>query len=112
MSFATQHGMHLREWILDSGATKHMTSNGVAFDTYEVIAPSNVYLNNDNIVQAIGMGSIVNEVLVKGKIKRICIKYVLHMPKFASKFALSKQGFVKHSESEIQPKRMHCETYQ
>lgn len=65
-----------------------MTSNGVAFDTYEVIAPSNVYLNDDNIVQAIGMGSIVNDVLVKGKIKRICIKYVLHMPKLKANLLL------------------------
>jgi hypothetical protein len=66
MPFATQHETHLCEWIMDLGVTKHMTSHGVAFDTYKVIAPSNFYLVDDNIVQAI-MGSILNEVPVKGK---------------------------------------------
>jgi hypothetical protein len=52
---------------MDLGVTNHMTSHGVAFDTYEVIAPSNFYLVDDNIMQAIRMGSILNEVPVKGK---------------------------------------------
>ena len=106
MPFATQHETHLCKWIMDSRVSKHMTSHGVAFDTYEVIAPSNVSLDDDNIVQAIIVGSIINEVLLKGKKKRICINYiyVLHMPKL--------QGFVKRTESEIQPKRMHCKMYQ
>ena len=38
-AFATQHEVHLkniRKWIMNSEATKHTTSYGVAFDTYEV----------------------------------------------------------------------------
>ena len=52
---------------MDSGATKHMTSHRATFDTYEVVASQNVHLGNDSIVEAIGMGSIVVEVIIKGK---------------------------------------------
>jgi hypothetical protein len=38
-------------------------------------------MGDDSIVEAIGMGSILVEVMVKGRIKRIRIKDVLHVPK-------------------------------
>lgn len=57
-----------------------MTSNRVEFDTYEVIARFNVNLGDISILRATGMGSIVVEVLVRGKTRRICIKHVLHVP--------------------------------
>lgn len=38
----------------------------MAFDTYEVIAPINVHLGNDSIMEDFEMGYIVIEVLVKG----------------------------------------------
>lgn len=47
------------------------------FDTYEVIASCNVYLDDDSVVKLIRMNSIVVEVMVRGKIKRICIKEAL-----------------------------------
>jgi hypothetical protein len=36
-----------------------MTSHRVAFYTYKVIAPYNIYLDNDSLVKMIGMDSIV-----------------------------------------------------
>jgi hypothetical protein len=66
---------------MDSGATKHMTPHKAAFDMYEVIPTRNVHMGDDSIVEAIGMGSILVEVLVKGRTKRIRIKDVLHVPK-------------------------------
>lgn len=51
-----------------------MIFHRTTFDTCEGIVPRNAYLDNDNIVRAIGMGSIVVEVLVRGKIKIICIE--------------------------------------
>lgn len=59
---------------MDSGASNHMASCRMTFYTYKVIVAYNVYLDDDSIMETIGMGSIVVEVMVKGKIQRICIK--------------------------------------
>jgi hypothetical protein len=64
-----------------SGATKHMTSHPYAFDTYEVLTSRNVHLGDDSILEAIGIGSIVAEVMVRGKINKIRINDCLHVPK-------------------------------
>ena len=64
---------------MDLGAIKPMTSYMTTFDTYVVIAPSNVYLGDNNVVEAIEMGSIVVETFVRSKINRICIKDVFYV---------------------------------
>lgn len=57
--------------------------------------PCNVSLGDNNIVETIRLGSIVIEVMVKGKIKRICIMDALDVPKLEvnvlllSKFSLN-----------------------
>lgn len=48
------------KWILDSKASKHMTSHRTTFDI-KVIAPSNVCLDDNKVVKAIGMGSICEQ---------------------------------------------------
>ena len=58
-----------------------MTSHRLAFDIYDVLTSQNVYLGDDNILEAIGIGSIVVEVIVKGKISKIRIKKSFHVPK-------------------------------
>jgi hypothetical protein len=83
-AFATKDGDHCKaicKWIMDSGATKHMTPHRAAFDMYEVIPIHNMHMGDDSIVEAIGMGSILVEVMGKGRTKRIRIKDVLHVPK-------------------------------
>jgi hypothetical protein len=83
-AFTMQHTTHARsmsEWIMDSGATKHMTSHRLAFDTYEVLTSRSVHLGDDSILEAIGIGSIVMEVMVRGKINKIRINECLHVPK-------------------------------
>lgn len=70
---------------------KHITSYRAAFDTYEIIAPRHAHLGNDNFMEAIGIGCIIVEMMVKGKTKRICIKDVLHMSKLqANLLSMSK----------------------
>lgn len=54
------------------------------FDTYEVIAPCNVYVDDDSVVKAIGMGFIVVEAIVRGKINQIGINDVFHVNNFKS----------------------------
>ena len=36
------HFKSMYKWIMDSGASKHMTLHKAAFDTYEVIIPRNM----------------------------------------------------------------------
>jgi hypothetical protein len=58
-----------------------MTPHKATFDIYEVIPTRNVHMGDDSIVEAIGIRSILVEVMVKGRTRRIRIKDVLHVPK-------------------------------
>jgi hypothetical protein len=90
-AFVTKDGDHCKaicKWIMDSGATKQMTPHKAAFDMYEVIPTRNVHMGDDNIVEAIGMGSIFVEVMVKGQSKKIRIKDVLHVRKLHANLLL------------------------
>lgn len=64
----------------------------MTFDTYEVIAPRNVYLGVDSVVEAIGMDSIVVKVMVEGIIEINCTtRMFFHVPKLQTNlFSLSK----------------------
>ena len=90
----------LSKWIVDSGATKHMTPYKCSFATYEPIEATSVLMGDNGVVEAIGMGSIVVEVVVGGKTKKITFKDVLHVPKMKSNLlSVSKlvmRGFVVH----------------
>ena len=61
---------------MDLEASNYITSCRTAFDMYEVIASHNIYLDDDNVVKTIGIDSIVIKVMVKDKIKIICIKNI------------------------------------
>lgn len=56
---------------MDLGATKHMTSYKIAFDTYKVISPRNIRLGDDRGFEAIMMGSINMGVERRCKMTRI-----------------------------------------
>ena len=45
-----------------------MTLHRATLDTYEIIASHNVHLADNNVVEAIEMGSIIVEAIVKVKI--------------------------------------------
>ena len=75
------HSTSICKWIMNSGASKYTTWQSVVFDTYDVITSRNVHLSDNNIVQVIGMRSIVVESILKDKINQICIKDVLHVSK-------------------------------
>ena len=68
------------KWIMDSGATKHMTLHRTTFNTYEVISPRDVRLSDGSMAAAIGMGSIVGGVETRGKANTICIMDALLVP--------------------------------
>ena len=82
--FIMRNGTHSKsvcKWIMDSWATIHIPSHRAVFDTYEIIASHNVHLGDDSVVKALGMESIVMEVIVRGKINREQKKYALYIPK-------------------------------
>ena len=72
--------------IMDSCASKHSTLHKVVFDTYEVITPCNVHLDDNSVVQTIGMEFLVVEAILEDKINQICIKNVLHVSKLYANF--------------------------
>lgn len=77
------------------GSKKRMTFGRTTFDTYKVIAPFNVYLGDDSVVETIRMGSTLIKVMVKDKKKRTCIKDLLPCVQVASKIDHGEQILVK-----------------
>ena len=74
------HSKSVCKYIIDLGASKHMTLYRATFDTYEITVSCNVYLDDNSIVKAIGMGSIMVETIFKCIINQIHIEYVFSMP--------------------------------
>jgi hypothetical protein len=69
------------DWIIDSGATQHMTFEQKWFTTYESIIPQKVYMGDDTILEAIDKRSIKATMQVGGKMLLITITQVLQVPK-------------------------------
>jgi hypothetical protein len=69
------------DWIIDSGATQHMTFEREWFTTYESIVPQKEYMGDDTILEAIGKGNIKATMQVGGRVSFITITQVLHVPK-------------------------------
>ena len=59
-------------WIIDSGATAHMTYDRNLFQTYQDIIPFEVYTGNKEILKAIGKGTIKINVS-RNKVGSVCI---------------------------------------
>jgi hypothetical protein len=68
-------------WIVDSGATQHMTFEQEWFTTYERISPRKVFMGDDTVLEAIGKGNIKATMQVGGKLSHATITQVLHVPK-------------------------------
>ena len=75
------HSKSVSKWIMDLGAYKHMTLYRTAINTCEIITPRNVQLNDKNVLQNLGMGSIVVKIILENKINQIHIKDMLNIPK-------------------------------
>ncbi len=46
------------DWIVDFGATQHMTFQQEWFTTYECISPRRAFMADDTVLEAIGKGNI------------------------------------------------------
>jgi hypothetical protein len=72
-----------------------MTLYKTSFNTYEVIFPCNVCLDDDSIAKAIGMESIVVGFRTRGKTTRICITYVIHVSELQANLLLVSELLLK-----------------
>lgn len=74
-----------KTWILDSGATSHMTHDRRSFTRYEPINPITVnQAGVGNKLEAIGHGTIIVSFIYNGKLTRVSLENVLHVPSLAT----------------------------
>jgi len=69
------------DWIVDSGATQHMTFQQEWFTTYERISPRRVFMGDDTVLEAIDKGSIKATMQMGGQLTHTTITQVFHVPK-------------------------------
>lgn len=67
-------------WIMDSGASTHMTYRKDFFETYEEVENSKVYLGSGQSLEVHGKGCINIQKQVRGKWLDARIENVLHIP--------------------------------
>uniref|UniRef100_A0AAV1V1L6 Uncharacterized protein n=1 Tax=Peronospora matthiolae TaxID=2874970 RepID=A0AAV1V1L6_9STRA len=67
-------------WLVDSGATQHMTSSKKYIKNYKVFIPVDVHLADDGVVLAIGKGDIVMSMKTPRGTKKGVLTDVWHIP--------------------------------
>uniref|UniRef100_H3GZY1 CCHC-type domain-containing protein n=1 Tax=Phytophthora ramorum TaxID=164328 RepID=H3GZY1_PHYRM len=70
-------------WLIDSGATQHMTSSNKYMRNYKTMAPVDVHLADDGVVQAVGTGDIVMSMKMPRGMKKGVLTNVWHIPKLS-----------------------------
>ena len=73
---------------MDLEATSHMSLMRASFYSYHVIASKIVILGDDTVLKGVGKDLIVVDTRVKGHVKTITIKDVLHVPKMKANLLL------------------------
>ena len=68
------------EWIVDSGATAHMTYDDSMFQTYDSKVSSGVSIGNDSKLESVGHGSVELDLTVEGSKRKCKLKQVVHVP--------------------------------
>ena len=94
------------EWIIDSGATQHMTFERNNLEDYvEFKQPSVVNLGDNRSILAYGKGTYRVKAVVDGRIQKIALHDVLYLPeldkKLLSVHAMIKVGAVISFEDDI-----------
>uniref|UniRef100_A0AAV1UAV2 CCHC-type domain-containing protein n=1 Tax=Peronospora matthiolae TaxID=2874970 RepID=A0AAV1UAV2_9STRA len=70
-------------WLVDSGATQHMTCSKKFMRNYKVFDAVDVHLADDGIVQAIGSGDIVMSMKTPQGMNQGVLTNVWHIPKLS-----------------------------
>ena len=68
-------------WLIDSGATQHMSYTNQFMTKYKTFDPVDVHLADDGVVQAVGSGDIVMMMKTPSGVKKGVLRNVWHIPK-------------------------------
>ena len=82
-----------------------MSPNRSCFQSYHLISPKNVILGDDTVLEAMNKGSIIVDTEVKGRVKTITIKDVLHVPKLKANLLSLQHLVLKHLGVEFSDER-------
>lgn len=81
-SFAFSADFGCKAWIVDSGASSHMSNDLSVFQNYRAIHPAeDVYLGDDRIVRGYGTGTVVLGVSSENEKNEVTLSDVLYVPK-------------------------------
>lgn len=72
------------DWIVDSGATQHMSPNKEWFSEYRPITQKPVYTANSGQMKAIGIGKMEVKFQGDNQVSTIVLKDVLHIPELSA----------------------------
>ncbi|TPX30010.1 DNA-directed DNA polymerase [Synchytrium microbalum] len=87
-------------WIMDSGATSHMTDNRMLFHTYQSITPRPIMGIGSHTINAIGIGHIRANVVSSDTVAPINLVDVLHVPGLHRNL-LSARKLVESSQKDV-----------
>ncbi|GMF66431.1 unnamed protein product [Phytophthora lilii] len=71
------------KWLVDSGATQHMTYSKEYMKNYKKMSRVDVHLADDGVVQAVGTGDIVMSMKTPRGTKKGVLTNVWHIPKLS-----------------------------
>lgn len=105
-AFPVSDEVHGDKWLIDSGASSHMTYRREYFTKYQPFTiPERVSLGDGRVVEAVGVGTIQLSMLFKVSTSKRAVMYdVLHVPKlacnlFSVRAAAKKGNTVKFGQS-------------
>jgi hypothetical protein len=94
------------DWLFDSGASSHMTSNRELFEIFHHLsAPIDIELANDSTIQAIGIGDVL---LYVNEEKSIRLKNALYVPELSANLISISRMVSLGNRTIIDEKGLHC----
>lgn len=94
-------------WVLDSGATSHMSYDIEDFTKYEELSqPRMVKFGGGSCAPAVGIGSVSLDVLVGTKVNNVILNEVLHVPSLRRKLVSVSAATSKGCTGEITANEM------
>ena len=108
ISFAAKEVRKLSSsaWILDSGASRHVTNDRNALTTYtKLVTPVRIWMADNNYINAKGIGCVYMDTIVNGQKMRCLFKDVLYAPEMAGNLIsirqLASNGYHTHFDDNI-----------
>jgi len=92
-----------KSWLVDSASSAHMCWMRACFDDYKTTTGRRVTMGDKGSVATAGVGTVVLNVIVHGKTRKIKLEKVLHVPTMG--FNLMSVGMMEERGAEVSFKR-------